>query len=161
MQAMIPCGCPALLAEWTWHAAKASQRFANAKQGNDMKLIAVIGAGQMGSGIAQTAAQSGFEVLLADVDVALAEKARDKIGKTLARLAEKEKITAADAQAAVDRIQPVEGYASMAGADLIIEAATEREDIKHRIFEAAGKVLRGDAILASNTSSIPITRSRH
>ena len=123
-----------------------------------MKTIAIIGAGQMGAGIAQTSAQSGFGVLLADVAIALAEKARAKIGASLARLAEKEKITAAEAQAAIDRIQPVEGYAAMADADLIIEAATEREDIKLRIFEAAGKVLRADAILASNTSSIPITR---
>ncbi len=123
-----------------------------------MKTIAVIGAGQMGAGIAQTAAQSGFDVLLADVAIALAEQAKAKIGKALARLAEKEKISAAEAQAAMDRISPVEGYAPMAEADLIIEAATEREDIKQRIFEAAGKVLRADAILASNTSSIPITR---
>jgi len=123
-----------------------------------MKLIGVIGAGQMGAGIAQTSAQSGFGVLLADVAIALAEQAKAKIGKSLARLAEKEKITAAAAQAALDRIQPVEGYGPMVDADLIIEAATEREDIKHRIFDAAGKVLRADAILASNTSSIPITR---
>ena len=123
-----------------------------------MKTIAVIGAGQMGSGIAQTVAQNGFTVLLADVDIALSEKARDKIAITLRRLAERGKIAAIDAEETIARIQPVDGYAPMAEADMIIEAATEREDIKHHIFEAASKVLRADAILASNTSSIPITR---
>jgi 3-hydroxybutyryl-CoA dehydrogenase len=112
----------------------------------------------MGAGIAQVTAQAGIPVLLCDVDLALAEKAKARIAKGLARLVEKDKITAAAAEAAVALIQPVSDYAPMAEADLIIEAATEREDIKARIFEAAGKVLGADAILASNTSSIPITR---
>jgi 3-hydroxybutyryl-CoA dehydrogenase len=123
-----------------------------------MKTVGVIGAGQMGSGIAQVVAQAGIPVLLADVDVALAERARDRIAKGLARLVEKDKITAAAADSAVALIRPVGDYAPMAEADLIIEAATEREEIKARIFEAAGKVLAPGAILASNTSSIPITR---
>ncbi|MCH7628633.1 MULTISPECIES: 3-hydroxybutyryl-CoA dehydrogenase [Novosphingobium] len=123
-----------------------------------MQTVAVIGAGQMGSGIAQVVAQAGLKVLLSDVDVALAEKAKAKIAKGLSRLVEKDKIAAADAEAALALIVPVGDYAPMAEADLIIEAATEREEIKHRIFEAAGKVLRADAIMASNTSSIPITR---
>ncbi len=123
-----------------------------------MKTVGVIGAGQMGSGIAQVAAQAGMTVLLADVDLALAERACARIAKGLARLVEKDKITAAAADAAVALIHPVADYAPMADADLIIEAATEREDIKARIFEAACKVLAPNAILASNTSSIPITR---
>lgn len=123
-----------------------------------MRKVAVIGAGQMGSGIAQVVAQSGTDVLLADVDIALAEKAKAKIAKSLGRLVEKEKIVAADAEAALSRITPITDYAAMADADLIVEAATEREEIKARIFEAAGKVLAPQAILASNTSSIPITR---
>jgi len=112
----------------------------------------------MGSGIAQVSAQAGIAVLLCDVDLALAEAAKTRIAKTLARLVEKDKISAAAAAAAVALIHPVAEYAPMAQADLIIEAATEREDIKARIFEAAGKVLGANAILASNTSSIPITR---
>lgn len=123
-----------------------------------MNKVAVIGAGQMGSGIAQVVAQAGIAVLLSDIDIALAEKARDRIAAGLARLVAKEKIAAADAEAAVARITPVGDYAPLAEADLIIEAATEREDIKQRIFAAAGAVLAPHAILASNTSSIPITR---
>jgi 3-hydroxybutyryl-CoA dehydrogenase len=103
-------------------------------------------------------AQAGLAVLLADVDLAAAEKGRDKIAKALARLVAKDKIAAADAEAIVARITPVADYAPMAAADLIVEAATEREDIKRAIFAAAGKVLAPHAILASNTSSIPITR---
>lgn len=123
-----------------------------------MNKIGVIGAGQMGSGIAQVSAQAGIPVMLCDVDIALAEKAKARIAKTLARLVEKDKLSAQAADAALALIHPVADYAPMAEADLIIEAATEREDIKARIFEAAGKVLGPQAILASNTSSIPITR---
>lgn len=123
-----------------------------------MTIVGVIGAGQMGSGIAQTAAAFGHGVLLADVSVELAQKAKAKIGKGLERLVAKEKITAQDAADTLSRITPVGDYAPMGEAGFIIEAATEREDIKAKIFEAAGKVLGADAILASNTSSIPITR---
>jgi 3-hydroxybutyryl-CoA dehydrogenase len=123
-----------------------------------MQTVAVIGAGQMGAGIAQVMAQAGLAVLLADVDLAAAEKGRDKIAKGLARLVAKDKLAAADADALVARITPIGDYAPMAAADLIVEAATEREDIKRQIFAAAGKVLAPHAILASNTSSIPITR---
>jgi 3-hydroxybutyryl-CoA dehydrogenase len=123
-----------------------------------MRIVGVIGAGQMGSGIAQAIAQNGLKVLLCDVDIALAEKARAGIDKALARLVSRDKITPDEATAALGRIVPVADYAPMAEADLIIEAATEREEIKRKIFEAAGKVLHEDSILASNTSSIPITR---
>jgi 3-hydroxybutyryl-CoA dehydrogenase len=121
-------------------------------------IVGVIGAGQMGSGIAQTAAAHGVGVFLADVSVELAEKAKARIGKGLERLVAKEKISASDAEATLARITPVGDYAAFAEAGFIIEAATEREDVKARIFEAAGKVLAAGAILASNTSSIPITR---
>ncbi|HQV03274.1 MULTISPECIES: 3-hydroxyacyl-CoA dehydrogenase NAD-binding domain-containing protein [unclassified Novosphingobium] len=123
-----------------------------------MRIVGIIGAGQMGSGIAQTVAQNGIKVLLCDVDIALAEKARAGIDKALVRLVSRDKITPAEAESALARITPVADYAPMAEADLIIEAATEKEEIKRKIFESAGKVLRGDAIMASNTSSIPITR---
>ena len=123
-----------------------------------MDRIGVIGAGQMGSGIAQVAAQSGFEVLLADIDLATAKKAKDRLAVTLARLVAKEKLAENDAEAALARIEPVADYAPMAQAGLIVEAATEREEIKRAIFKKVGAVLAGDAILASNTSSIPITR---
>lgn len=123
-----------------------------------MDKVGVIGAGQMGSGIAQAVAQKGIAVLLADVDLAVAEAARGKIGKALARLVEKEKISAGDAGAALSLIHLVADYAPMAEAGIIIEAATEREETKRAIFAKAGEVLAPGAILASNTSSIPITR---
>ncbi len=123
-----------------------------------MNTIAIIGAGQMGSGIAQTAAQYGKTVLLCDVSIDLAEKAKAGIEKILGRLVAKDKISAADAEAALSRITPVGDYAQMGAADIIIEAATEREEVKRKIFDAVGKVLAPGAILASNTSSIPITR---
>jgi 3-hydroxybutyryl-CoA dehydrogenase len=123
-----------------------------------MRIVGIIGAGQMGSGIAQTIAQNGIKVLICDVDVALAEKAVAGIDKALTRLVSRDKLTPDQATAALARIVPVADYAPMAEADLIIEAATEREEIKRKIFESVGKVLREDAILASNTSSIPITR---
>ena len=123
-----------------------------------MQTVAVIGAGQMGSGIAQTAAQFGYKVLLTDVSLELAEKAKGGIDKALGKLVGRGKTTPEDAQALLDRITPIGDYAPMAEAAFIIEAATEREEIKLKIFEAAGKVLNGDAIMASNTSSIPITR---
>ncbi len=112
----------------------------------------------MGSGIAQTIAQHGIDVLLADVDLAVAEKARSGIDRAFGKLVGKGKLEIAQAEAALARITPVGDYAPMVEADLIIEAATEREEIKQRIFEAAGKVLSQGAIMASNTSSIPITR---
>jgi len=123
-----------------------------------MSKIAVIGAGQMGSGIAQTAAQFGHDVLLSDIDIALAEKAKAGIERALRRLADRGKLEASVVDATLSRITPISGYEPMADADFIIEAATEREDIKLKIIEDAGKVLGPNAIMASNTSSIPITR---
>ncbi|MEO0061471.1 MAG: hypothetical protein RLZZ08_31 [Pseudomonadota bacterium] len=123
-----------------------------------MQTIGIIGAGQMGTGIAQISAHCGHRVLLLDRDIALAEKARDGIGQRLARLVEKDKIDAAQAAEIIARIIPGADYAPLAEAAFIIEAATEREDIKQAIFAQAGKVLAPDAVLATNTSSIPITR---
>ena len=122
------------------------------------KTIAIIGAGQMGSGIAQTIAQHGMQVLLADVSLEVAEAAVGKIDKALGKLVGRGKIEVAQAEATLARITPVADYSPMKDAELIIEAATEKEKIKQAIFEAAGKVLSADAVMASNTSSIPITR---
>jgi 3-hydroxybutyryl-CoA dehydrogenase len=123
-----------------------------------MKTIGVIGAGQMGAGIAQVSAQAGYTVLLSDVDLTRAEQGKAAIDKALSRLLEREKITAAVRESTLAAIQPVSGSAAFGACDLVIEAATEREEIKRAIFAEVGKVLRDDAILASNTSSIPITR---
>jgi 3-hydroxybutyryl-CoA dehydrogenase len=123
-----------------------------------MKIIGVIGAGQMGAGIAQVSAQAAYHVLLSDVDAERAQKGKDAVAKALAKLVDREKMEANVRDAILARIEPVAGTAAFAAADLIIEAATEREEIKRAIFAEVGKVMRGDAILASNTSSIPITR---
>jgi len=123
-----------------------------------METIGIIGAGQMGAGIAQVAATAGYNVVLSDREQAIAEKAVAGVGKRLARLIEKEKVTAADAEAALARIAPSADFAPMAEATFIIEAATEREEIKRTIFESASAVLGPDAIMATNTSSISITR---
>ena len=123
-----------------------------------MRNIAVIGAGQMGSGIAQTVAGHGMQVMLADIDLAHAEAGKARIDKAVTKLVGRGKIEAEAAESLLARITPVADYAPMEAADLIIEAATEKEPIKQSIFENAGKVLAPTAIMASNTSSIPITR---
>lgn len=123
-----------------------------------MRTIAVIGAGQMGTGIAQTVAAHGMRVLLSDIDLPTAIAGKAKTEKAVTKLVGRGKIEADSAEALLERITPVGDYEPMAEADLIIEAATEREDIKNAIFAAAGKVLADNAIMASNTSSIPITR---
>ncbi|MBB3588012.1 3-hydroxyacyl-CoA dehydrogenase NAD-binding domain-containing protein [Sphingomonas sp. BK481] len=123
-----------------------------------MQTIGVIGAGQMGAGIAQVAAQAGYRVLLADMGLPQAEAGKAGIGKAMARLVEKEKITADVRETTLANIEPVASVAEMGDCFIVVEAATEREAIKRTIFAEVGKVLKADAILASNTSSIPITR---
>ncbi|MEL7199765.1 MAG: 3-hydroxyacyl-CoA dehydrogenase NAD-binding domain-containing protein [Pseudomonadota bacterium] len=117
-----------------------------------------MGAGQMGTGIAQTVAQNGMAVLLSDVDLSQAEAGKVSIEKAVTKLVGRGKIEADAAETLLSRITPVADYAPMEEAQLIVEAATEKEQIKQSIFESAGKVLGSDAIMASNTSSIPITR---
>lgn len=123
-----------------------------------MKTVGVIGAGQMGAGIAQVAAASGYRVLLSDVGLEQAEKGKAGISKSLDRLVTKEKITGKARDATLANIEPIADVSAMTACELVIEAATEREDVKRKIFETVGNVLSDTAILASNTSSIPITR---
>ena len=123
-----------------------------------MKTIGVIGAGQMGAGIAQVSAAAGYDVLLSDIDLAGAEKGKAGIAKQLNRLVDKAKIETGKRDEILARITPVGDHAAFAPCDLVIETATEREEIKRKIFESVGKHLSDTAILASNTSSIPITR---
>ncbi|WP_294190198.1 3-hydroxybutyryl-CoA dehydrogenase [uncultured Sphingomonas sp.] len=123
-----------------------------------MQSVGVIGAGQMGAGIAQVSAAAGYRVILSDVDQARAGAGKAGIAKRLARDVEKGKIDADARDSLLGRIEAVGDVAAMADCALVIEAATEREAIKRQIFERVGKVLGSDAVLASNTSSIPITR---
>ena len=117
--------------------------------------ICVVGAGQMGSGIAQVAAVGGYDVRLVDVSEAQLERARAGIERSLAKLVEKGRVESADAAAAVARITPA---AEPGPAAIAIEAATEQVDLKLSIFRALDEAAGPDAVLASNTSSIPITR---
>jgi 3-hydroxybutyryl-CoA dehydrogenase len=125
---------------------------------SDIKIIAVIGAGQMGGGIAQVAAQSGYQVLLSDASVELAQKGKSKIAKILEKQVSKGRMKAEDRDAALERIRPAATGDGLETADLVVEAATEQADVKIAIFKAADAKMRPDAILASNTSSISITR---
>ncbi len=123
-----------------------------------MDIVGVVGAGQMGAGIAQIAAQAGLKVLLSDVSLDVATKGRDGIIRLLDKAVERGKLDAGKRDTAAGLIEPIADLEPMRAADLIIEAATEREPVKRMIFENIGKVLRPGAILATNTSSISITR---
>jgi 3-hydroxybutyryl-CoA dehydrogenase len=121
------------------------------------RKLAVIGAGQMGSGIAQVAAQAGLEVVLADASAELARKAVERLGATLGKLVEKGKLAPAERGAVLDRIRPAASLEDCAGADLAIEAIVEDEAVKKELFRKLDALLPAHAILASNTSSISIT----
>ena len=123
-----------------------------------VQTIGVIGAGLMGNGIAHVSAVAGFNVVLADVAIERCEKARATIEANLGRQLAKGAITEADMQAALGRITLTTDFADFRDADLVIEAATENEAIKRDIFAKLGAVLKPEAIIASNTSSISITR---
>jgi 3-hydroxybutyryl-CoA dehydrogenase len=123
-----------------------------------IKVFGVIGAGQMGLGIAQVAAQTGHQVLLVDASQALAAKGRDRLAASLGRLVEKGKLSAEARDALVEKIVPVSGPEALGPADLVVEAATEQLDLKTKLFKAADAAMKPGAILASNTSSISITK---
>lgn len=122
-----------------------------------IKHIFVIGAGTMGNGIAQVAATSGYDVTCMDVMPAALEKARTAIGKSTAKLLEKGTLTA-EQKAGADRIDFVSSYDTLDQADFVIEAATENPELKFKIFKDMDSASREGVILASNTSSISITK---
>ena len=124
----------------------------------DIKKVAVIGGGTMGNGIAHVFAQSGYDVVLIEQSDDLLEKAIGIIAKNLGRLVKKEKISQEDADAAVARIEKSTSLDDAKDAQLVIEAVFESFEVKKEIFEKLDKVCAKDAILASNTSSIPITQ---
>lgn len=120
--------------------------------------LGVVGAGQMGSGIAQVAAQAGLQVRLMEPDLARAEAGKVKIDQSLSKLVHKGKLEDAERVALLSRITPVGRYEDLAGVDLMIEAATEDIAVKTEIFRRVEAVTPETTILASNTSSIPITK---
>lgn len=119
--------------------------------------IGVLGAGQMGAGIAQVAAQGGYAVCLADVSLEVAQRGKAGIAKVLGRAVEKGKLDAAARDEILARVTPVAGAEGLAACDLVIEAATENIDLKRRLFADLDRACKPAAILASNTSSISIT----
>jgi 3-hydroxybutyryl-CoA dehydrogenase len=123
-----------------------------------VRRIGVIGAGQMGRGIAQVAAGAGFDVALSDATAALAEGGKAQIATALAKLVDKGKMPGEGRDALLARITPVAGAAGLSGCDLAVEAATENLEVKLAIFRDADRALPAGAILASNTSSISITK---
>ncbi len=122
-----------------------------------IKQIGVLGAGQMGAGIAHVAAVAGYDVALADVSIERAEAGKAGIAKRLGRAVEKGKLSAEERDAALARITPVVGAEGLAQADMAIEAATENIDLKRKLFQSLDAACKPGCILASNTSSISIT----
>lgn len=123
----------------------------------EIRKIGVLGAGQMGSGIAQVAAAAGLDVVLADREEAFATKGKEKVSAQLAKQVEKGKMTSADSASLLSRIKTAGGTAAFSDCDLVVEAVAEDQALKFRIFEELDRVCKPEAILASNTSSIPIT----
>ena len=123
-----------------------------------IELVGVMGAGTMGNGIAHVFARSGYRVLLCDVDNRFLDRALETIGKNLDRDVNKNKITIADKTATLARIEPTVQRARMADSDFVVEAATEKFEIKAEIFRDLDRLCRPEIILASNTSSISITK---
>ncbi|MGW3386052.1 3-hydroxyacyl-CoA dehydrogenase family protein [Streptomyces cinereoruber] len=122
------------------------------------RKLAVIGAGLMGSGIAQVSAQAGWDVVLRDVTDAALTRGTDGIKTSYDRFVAKGKLDAADADAALGRITATTDLEAVADADVIVEAVFENLDVKHEIFRSLDKVAKDGAVLASNTSAIPITK---
>ncbi|MGS2590466.1 3-hydroxyacyl-CoA dehydrogenase family protein [Streptomyces hebeiensis] len=122
------------------------------------RKLAVIGAGLMGSGIAQVAAVAGWEVVLRDVTDAALTKGTDAIRDSLARFVGKGKLEEADADAALARVSGTTDLDAAADVDIVVEAVFEQLDVKHEIFRALDKIVGERTVLASNTSAIPITK---
>ena len=120
--------------------------------------LAVIGAGLMGSGIAQVAAQAGWQVTLRDLDDAATARGVDGIRRSLEKFAAKGTISTDDVESAMGRITTTTELEAAADADIVVEAVFERIEIKHEVFRALDKICKADAVLATNTSAIPVTQ---
>ena len=124
----------------------------------NIKTIGVIGAGQMGGGIAQVAAMKGFNVIMNDIKTEYVDRGLATITKILNRNVDKERMTAEEKDATLERIRTCVDLKDMEPADFVIEAATENEPIKFKLFQDLDEICAPDVILATNTSSIPIGR---
>ena len=123
-----------------------------------IRKVGVVGAGQMGNGIAHVCALAGFNVMLNDVSADRIKSALATINGNMARQVSKKLINEDDRKSALGRIQPAETLDGLSDCDLVIETATEKEEVKRKIFAQVSAVLKPDAILGTNTSSISITR---
>jgi 3-hydroxybutyryl-CoA dehydrogenase len=123
-----------------------------------LRRIGVVGAGQMGAGIAHVCALTGLDVVIADIDAEALQRGLDAIERNLTRQVARSKISEQEKQAALARIDTGLDYALFGDCDMVIEAATENEEVKRRIFKELTPKLRPDALIATNTSSISITR---
>jgi len=123
-----------------------------------IQRVGVVGAGTMGNGIAHVFARSAYDVVLCDVEQRFLDRGLGMIARNLDREVAKNKLTAADKDAALGRITPVLDRAKLAGCDFVVEAASEKFEIKSEIFRDLDRTLKAEVILASNTSSISITR---
>jgi 3-hydroxybutyryl-CoA dehydrogenase len=124
----------------------------------EVKKIAVIGAGTMGNGIAQVFAAGGFDVVMTDIDDAAVRRGVNAVAKSLDRLLARQKIGAGDPSAILGRITTATTLDAVADCDVVVEAATEKVELKLKIFAELDRILKPDAVLASNTSSISLTR---
>ena len=124
----------------------------------EIKTIGVVGAGQMGNGIAQVAAGSGLDVIMSDIKPEFVQRGLDTITKILKRSVDKKKLTAEELDAILGRIRTTVDLQDMASADFVVEAATEDEGLKFQIFTDLDEICEPEVILATNTSSIPIGR---
>lgn len=124
----------------------------------DVKTFGVIGAGQMGNGIAQVAAMCGLSVIMNDIQEEFVQRGLNTIKKNLARSVEKGKMSQDEMDAVLGRIRTSVDLKDMAAADFVVEAATENEQIKFKIFQDLDAICPAHAVLATNTSSIPIGR---
>ena len=123
-----------------------------------IEAIGIIGAGTMGNGIAQVCAAAGLKVTMSDISDAAVARGMSAVSSSLERLVNKQKMTEKDRDAALARITPTTDNAKLGSCDLVIEAATEREDLKVKILKDVCAILRPQAVVATNTSSISITR---
>ncbi|MDX6353108.1 MAG: 3-hydroxybutyryl-CoA dehydrogenase, partial [Streptomyces sp.] len=126
---------------------------------SDIQRVGVVGAGQMGSGIAEVFAKAGLDVRIAETNGEALERGRDRLTGSLGKAAERGKITDAERDTALGRLSFTTDLGEFADRDLVIEAVVEDERVKTEIFKVLDQVVtRQDAILASNTSSIPLVR---
>jgi 3-hydroxybutyryl-CoA dehydrogenase len=122
-----------------------------------IKTVAVLGAGTMGNGIAHVFARAGYKVLLRDVEQRYLDRALDTIGKNLDREIKKGKLVEADKRTVLDRLVPVTDMSTLANADFVVEAVPEKLELKRYVLTEADRLVRDDVIIASNTSSISVT----